>query len=125
MGADVDCLVLSKGAVVCIIPNRHDALCMPDLSKFPYDQQNCSLRYGSWVHRGEEVNFQLFKKSVTVDDYVPNGEWKLLKVETELFPGHYNCCPNSTYPSVAFNFIIERHSATESATIIIPALGSH
>ncbi|KAB0803197.1 hypothetical protein PPYR_00167 [Photinus pyralis] len=120
--SSVDCLVVSTGLVVCVNPSRHDALCMADLTKFPFDKQNCSLRYGSWVHSGEEIDFKIPAIPVSTGDYIPNSEWKLLSVSVQKFPGHYNCCPDNTYPSINYRFSIERHSATQAAAVIIPSL---
>lgn len=120
--ASVDCLVLYSGTVVCVPPGRHDGLCMPNLARYPFDKQNCSVRYGSWVHSGEEINFKIPETPVSLGDYVENGDWKLLKVEVVKKEGKFACCPNNTYPSIVYRFIIERHSATHAATIIIPAI---
>lgn len=120
--SSVDCLVVNTGLVVCVPPTRHDALCMADLTKFPFDKQNCSLRYGSWVHSGEEIDFKIPAIPVSIGDYIPNSEWKLLTVSVQKFPGHYNCCPDNTYPSINYKFYIERHSATQAASVIIPSL---
>lgn len=113
----------ATGTVVCVPPARHDALCMPDLTKYPFDQQNCSLRFGSWVHSGEEIDFKIPSTPVTMDDYVPNGDWNLVTVTVKKFDGHFNCCPDNSYPSLNYNFVIERHSSTHAVTVVIPALG--
>ncbi|KAK4884723.1 hypothetical protein RN001_000994 [Aquatica leii] len=118
----VRCLVTSKGLVACVPPNRHDALCMADLTKYPFDQQNCTLRYGSWVHSGEEIDFKTASPPVSTNDYIPNSDWKLITVTIQRNAGHYNCCPDNTYPSLNYKFQIERHSATHAASIIIPSL---
>ncbi|KAF5274033.1 hypothetical protein FQR65_LT04431 [Abscondita terminalis] len=120
--SSVRCLLTSKGLVVCVPPNRHDALCMADLTKYPFDKQNCTLRYGSWVHSGEEVDFKAASPPVSIGDYIPNSDWKLITVTIQRNPGHYNCCPDNSYPSLNYKFQIERHSATHAASILIPSL---
>ncbi|KAF5291357.1 hypothetical protein FQA39_LY03508 [Lamprigera yunnana] len=118
----IKCLLSYNGLVVCVSPSRHDGMCIADLKKYPYDQQNCTLRYGSWVHTGEEIDFKTASPPISVTDYLPNSNWKLLKVTIQKNHGHYNCCPDNTFPSISYKFYIERHSATQAASIIIPSL---
>ncbi|XP_017779115.1 PREDICTED: neuronal acetylcholine receptor subunit alpha-5-like [Nicrophorus vespilloides] len=119
----VDCLLLHKGNVICIPPTRHEAICVPNLSKYPFDVQNCTLRFGSWVHSGEEIDFKLTDPPVTTDDFVENPEWKLLKVNASKHSGIFKCCPNNSYPTLNYYFTIERHSGSLICMIVVPALG--
>lgn len=120
----IECLVNNKGLVVCVPPTRQDALCRADVSKYPFDIQKCSLRYGSWVHSGEQMNFTIKKPAYSLDGFIPNNEWELVKIEVTTSPGKFKCCPNSTYPSFYYHFTIRRHSGAHVATIFIPALGA-
>ncbi|GJQ80175.1 putative acetylcholine receptor [Trypoxylus dichotomus] len=121
LDSGVECLIRNTGKVTCVPPSQHEAICIADLRNYPYEKQKCTLRLGSWVHSGEEIDFQFSNKPVTIDN-VQNGEWKILNVSVERFPGKYGCCPNNTYPSLAFIFSIQRLPSYHEATIIIPAV---
>lgn len=118
----VDCLVFSTGVVVCVPPTQQNAICIPDLTYYPFDSQNCTLRYGSWVHSGEELDFKFLNPAVSYEDYVENPEFNLLNVSVYKHPGHFNCCPDNTYPSLNFHFILKRHYADIAAAYIVPAI---
>lgn len=90
---------------------------------YPFDTQKCSLRYGSWVHSGEEMNFTIQKPPYSFDNFIPNSEWELVKLEVTTSKGLFKCCPNNTYPSFYYHFTIKRHNGAHVATIFIPALG--
>lgn len=118
----VDCIVRNTGKVTCVPPNQHEAICSADLTNYPYDKQKCVLRLGSWVHSGEEIDFRFANKPVTMDT-VPNGEWDLVNVTVDRHNGNYSCCPNNTYPSLAYIFTIQRRPSYHEATLITPAIG--
>ncbi|KAK9702997.1 Neurotransmitter-gated ion-channel ligand binding domain [Popillia japonica] len=117
----VDCIVRNTGKVTCVPPNQLEAICSADLTNYPYDKQKCVLRLGSWVHSGEEIDFRFANKPVTMDT-VPNGEWDLVNVTVDRHNGNYSCCPNNTYPSLAYIFTIQRRPSYHEATLITPAI---
>lgn len=121
--SEADCIVLYNGEVMCVPTKKHDALCRPDLTKYPFDVQNCTLRYGFWVYSGQEVNYTLSEPPVSLDDFTPNSEWELVDVSTEVDVSRFRCCPNETYPTLSYSFRISRRSGTHVATIFVPALG--
>ncbi|CAH1164662.1 unnamed protein product [Phaedon cochleariae] len=116
------CLVTYKGVVLCVPPIHIDALCVADLSHYPFDTQNCSLQMGSWVHKGEELNIKLMKNVVNMDDLIHNGEWKISSYSSVRNSGKYACCPNDTYPSIEISFKVKRLSGSHAAGIVIPIL---
>lgn len=120
--SDVSCILLNTGYLVCVPTARLEALCIPDLAKFPYDTQNCTIRLGSWIHSGEELNLRFASPAFSLADMDQNGQWDVLAVETQRNSGKYKCCPNNTYPSLEYRFIIKRHAGIHTATIVIPAL---
>lgn len=119
----VDCVLYSGGNVHCVPTSGHSGLCIADLRKYPYDMQTCEVVYGSWMHNGEVISFKLDDPPIAISDYIKGGEWELLNVTSKLDEGRYDCCPESTYPSIKFTFTIKRHAATIAATYIVPAIG--
>ncbi|CAH2004715.1 unnamed protein product [Acanthoscelides obtectus] len=120
--SSMKCAVTYDGSVLCVPPIHIDALCNPDLSKYPFDSHNCTLNFGSWVYKGEEVDIKLVNKVVNDDDLVSDGEWTVQSFHTVRNSGVYKCCPNSTYPSVSITFTIRRLSGAHAATVIIPCI---
>lgn len=119
----LDCTVENSGKVVCIPSIRHEALCVADLTLYPFDKQTCSIVYGSWVHSGQEVSLKLADPAVLTNEFVQNGEWHLLHVHGTVNPGHFECCPEDTFPSIIYYFIVQRHAATIAAAYVVPAIG--
>ncbi|XP_076267671.1 acetylcholine receptor subunit alpha-type acr-7-like [Rhynchophorus ferrugineus] len=119
---DTTCAVNSKGTVLCVPPVHFDALCVPNLRKYPYDVQECTVRFGSWIYKGEDLKLKLLTPMVDLEDMEPNGEWELLSFNAIYHKGNYSCCPNSTYPSIDIVFEIKRHSAAHTVNVVLPLL---
>lgn len=43
---------------------------------FPFDVQQCKLKFGSWSYGGWSLDLQM--QEADVSGYIPNGEWDLM-----------------------------------------------
>ena len=53
---DVNAVVYSTGDVLFIPPINIKSSCPVDLRSFPYDEQTCKLKFGSWTFSADEVS---------------------------------------------------------------------
>lgn len=121
---EANCVITSNGIVSCIPPCTHAAKCIPNFSRWPFDRQNCTLHIGTWVNSGEEIDFKVMKSIITDDELSSqNLEWKLIRATYKRNPGNFTET-KQTYPSLTFSFLIERHSGSHAAIILIPAFGT-
>lgn len=119
-----DCMVNFEGKVACLPIAQMDAICVPDITYWPYDTQTCKLKIGSWIHRGDEIDFEASPKLIITEGYTPNSQWNLVNNTIRKDPGNYFGLNNS-YPSLEYTFTIERHSAASSAMVVTPGFGKH
>ena len=49
-------VVASNGNVVYIPPGIFKSTCKVDMTHFPFDQQKCKLKFGSWTYHGWQVS---------------------------------------------------------------------
>lgn len=119
----IDCLLSFKSRVACVMPCQHVGHCsIGDYSNWPFDRQNCSFTFGSWMKSGEEMNYNPEKVKVVSSKAQRNNQWQLLSSTSKVNIGKYASAPNETYPSVTFSFLIERHSAFHVSGTIVPAI---
>lgn len=59
------CILSSNGNIVCVPAITYSFVCETDYSYWPFDEQTCDLRLGSWTHAGEEVDFGFRKNAVS------------------------------------------------------------
>lgn len=117
-----NCVLEHDGAVYCIPPCLHTAICLSDYRRWPFDTQNCSLQMGTWVHPGSYVNLQLIDSNIPPDSQVSqNREWQLTVATFRYNEGKFT--GNETYPTVEFSFQLERHSQTHAMVMLTPAVG--
>ncbi|VDK50617.1 unnamed protein product [Anisakis simplex] len=89
----------NDGTISWIPPGIFKASCKIDIYWFPFDEQICYFKFGSWTHNGREVDLQ--PGDFDMSDFIENGEWVILKtwdVRNERF---YECCPEP-YPDIKF-----------------------
>lgn len=52
--------------------------CSIDIKWFPFDEQKCKLKFGSWTYDGTLINLTNAEDAMNIDEYQENGEWDLL-----------------------------------------------
>ncbi|GAB1606926.1 neuronal acetylcholine receptor subunit alpha-5-like [Argonauta hians] len=114
-------LVLHTGSVFYMHRLIETAVCVPDMAKFPFDTQTCTLIYGSMVYNGLEVNISTHFPSLAMADFVENNKWELVSADAEVNIKMYTCCVEP-YPSYRVTFVLRRMSAYFSHVLVFPAL---
>eukprot|EP00794_Sanderia_malayensis_P013706 gene13706-15135_t len=93
--------------------------CSIDVTNFPFDQQSCSLKFGSWTYDGFRLDLLKEADSAELSKYLPNAEWKLVAVPAVRNEVKYFCCIEP-YPDVTYTFIIKRRSLFYLTNLIFP-----
>ena len=64
-------------------PAMFKSICDVDVTNFPFDDQECSLKFGSWT--SDKFKIDLVAKNIIALNryYVNNGEWKLLNLSAK------------------------------------------
>ena len=71
-------VVTSSGLCTYIPPGIFKSSCPIDITWFPFDDQDCEMKFGSWTYNGFKVNFMLQQDTGDISGFIPNGEWALL-----------------------------------------------
>lgn len=122
---DANCVISASGSVSCIPPCSHTAKCTPSYDRWPFDKQNCTLHIGTWVNSGEEIDFRVLKTILTEEQLSSQDmQWELIRATYKRNPGNYTDT-KQTYPSLTFSFLMERHSASHSVIIFVPAFSTY
>ncbi|XP_041465460.1 neuronal acetylcholine receptor subunit alpha-10-like [Lytechinus variegatus] len=90
-------------------PAIYQSTCKIDITYFPFDEQHCRLKFGSWAYHGFQIDLKNRSDSGDISAYIDNGEWTLvgMPVKRNLF--FYGCCPEP-FPDVEFTVIIRRRA---------------
>jgi nicotinic acetylcholine receptor len=79
----VHVLLDDNGTVLWPVPVKLKSSCKVDITYFPFDDQVCILRFGSWIYSIDWMDFISTHESADLDLYVDNSEWELLSVSLE------------------------------------------
>ena len=82
-------VVTSEGGCNYIPPGIFKSTCKIDITWFPFDDQDCDMKFGSWTYDGfkvsglprhlaGQVDLQLKDPEGDTGTYINNGEWQLL-----------------------------------------------
>lgn len=53
---------------------------------FPFDEQNCSIKIGSWQFNVERIDFKIAKKlNISSFNYIPNQLWELKAIDGKMY----------------------------------------
>ncbi|KAM9299366.1 5-hydroxytryptamine receptor 3A [Gastrophryne carolinensis] len=109
-----------NGRVANDKPMQIESSCNMDIYYFPFDMQNCTLTFTSWIHIKEEINVSFYGSNLsTTFQNQKIGEWNIIKV----YP-HYNEVLNQegdTFGEVVFYIIIKRSPLFYAVNLILPS----
>ncbi|KAK3090352.1 hypothetical protein FSP39_011112, partial [Pinctada imbricata] len=96
--------------------------CQFDTTYFPFDKQNCSLKFSSWSYDGTKVDLNFFQdlKMFSLESYMKGTEWDIIENKAQRNEFFYECCPNQPYPDLTFHIVIQRKVAFYSFILILP-----
>lgn len=64
------------GLLPVSVPGIFKSSCYIDVRWFPFDVQQCKLKFGSWSYGGWSLDLQM--QDADISGYIPNGEWDLV-----------------------------------------------
>ncbi|XP_070540326.1 neuronal acetylcholine receptor subunit alpha-10-like [Ptychodera flava] len=110
-------VVYNDGEIMWASPVILHSHCQIDVTYFPFDKQECRLKFGPWQHEGTEVNVTGGgDQSVFTSD----GEWDMTGVTTKNNVEFYPDAPGIPYTDVTFYIHLKRRSLYYVFNLIMP-----
>lgn len=115
-------LIYASGKVEWIPPAIFQSSCTIDVTYFPFDQQKCVMKFGSWTFNGDQVALKLHNDWVDLSDYWKSGTWDIVEVPAYLnvYNGTKNGKPTET--DISFYITIRRKTLFYTVNLILPTL---
>ncbi|KAK2919401.1 hypothetical protein Q8A73_003772 [Channa argus] len=111
-------VVSNTGDIFWLPPAIYKSACAIEVQNFPFDQQNCTLKFRSWTYDHTEVDIVLTSDFASRDDFTPSGEWDIVSL-----PARKNEDPNDkTYLDITYDFVIKRKPLFYTINLIIPCV---
>ncbi|KAM6221285.1 neuronal acetylcholine receptor subunit alpha-2 [Rhynchocyon petersi] len=109
------------GTVHWVPPAIYKSSCSIDVTFFPFDQQNCKMKFGSWTYDKAKIDLEQMEQTVDLKDYWESGEWAIINATGTYNSKKYDCCAE-IYPDVTYYFVIRRLPLFYTINLIIPCL---
>ncbi|XP_029016613.1 neuronal acetylcholine receptor subunit beta-2 [Betta splendens] len=111
-------VVSNTGDIFWLPPAIYKSACAIEVQNFPFDQQNCTLKFRSWTYERTEVDVTLASDFASRDDFTPSGEWDIVSL-----PARRNEDPgDAAYLDVTYDFVIRRKPLFYTINMIIPCV---
>ncbi|XP_049631559.1 5-hydroxytryptamine receptor 3C-like [Suncus etruscus] len=115
--------VSSEGRIKYDVPVRVTSICNLDIFYFPFDQQNCSFTFSSFLYTVESLLLGMDKEVWEITDISQNiiqtqGEWELLgisKATPKMSVG------SSLYDQIIFYVVIRRRPGLYILNLLVPS----
>ncbi|XP_046399879.1 acetylcholine receptor subunit alpha-L1 [Ischnura elegans] len=120
-----------SGKVLWTPPAIFKSSCEIDVRYFPFDQQTCFMKFGSWTYDGDQIDLKHINQNVgenkvevgiDLREYYPSVEWDILGVPAERHEKYYPCCAEP-YPDIFFNITLRRKTLFYTVNLIVPCVG--
>uniref|UniRef100_A0A3B3WVZ0 Cholinergic receptor, nicotinic, alpha 4b n=1 Tax=Poecilia mexicana TaxID=48701 RepID=A0A3B3WVZ0_9TELE len=102
-------------------PAIYKSSCSIDVTFFPFDQQNCKMKFGSWTYDRAKIDLISMASDVDQMDYWESGEWVIINAVGKYNTKKYECC-TEIYADITYYFIIRRLPLFYTINLIIPCL---
>ncbi|NWZ21956.1 ACHA3 protein, partial [Asarcornis scutulata] len=114
-------LLKYTGDVTWIPPAIFKSSCKIDVTYFPFDYQNCTMKFGSWSYDKAKIDLVLIGSTMNLKDYWESGEWAIIKAPGYKHDIKYNCC-EEIYADITYSLYIRRLPLFYTINMIIPCL---
>nr|ACF60610.1 nicotinic acetylcholine receptor alpha subunit [Ancylostoma caninum] len=137
-----------NGTVEWAPPAIYKSMCQIDVEFFPFDRQQCEMKFGSWTYGGLEVDLihkdehlqeetiemvegvdgpvqesvWIVNEGIDLSDYYPSVEWDILKVPGKRHSKRYPCC-ESPFIDITYEIHLRRKTLFYTVNLIFPSVG--
>nr|XP_025963249.1 5-hydroxytryptamine receptor 3A [Dromaius novaehollandiae] len=112
------------GEVWNLKPIQVMTACSLDIYNFPFDVQNCSLTFTSWLHNIRDLNLSLWRQPERVkfdrNVFLNQGEWELLYVLSHF--REFSVEGSDSYAEMKFYVVIRRRPLFYAVSLLLPSI---
>ncbi|XP_064158529.1 5-hydroxytryptamine receptor 3A-like [Anguilla rostrata] len=127
---------VGKSPVIPFVYVRYDGLvqnyrpiqvvtaCSLNIYNFPFDVQNCSLTFQSWLHTINDINISLIRTAEQVmydkNVFMNQGEWELLHILSQY--NSFSIDDQDHYAEMKFHLVIRRRPLFYTVSLLLPSV---
>ncbi|XP_063782671.1 neuronal acetylcholine receptor subunit alpha-3-like isoform X2 [Pseudophryne corroboree] len=109
------------GDITWAPPAIFKSSCWIDVTFFPFDYQNCTMKFGSWTYDKAKIDLVMISSEMNLRDFWESGEWVIISAPGYKHEKKYNCCIEF-YQDITYYLYIRRLPLFYTIYMIIPCL---
>ncbi|KAK7463967.1 hypothetical protein BaRGS_00038049 [Batillaria attramentaria] len=115
--------VQNNGHVRWMVPLIVNSACAVDVTYFPYDEQICEVKFGSWIYDLGQIDLRLTLDRPDLQHYIMNSEYDLVNVSLNREVLDSSCCPGDGHHAmVNLKIHLRRKSLYYDYIVIAPTI---
>ncbi|KYO17823.1 acetylcholine receptor subunit alpha [Alligator mississippiensis] len=119
---DTRVLLEYTGLIIWTPPAIFKSYCEIIVTHFPFDEQNCTMKLGTWTYDGTVVIINPESDHPDLSNFMESGEWVMKYYRGWKHWVYYDCCPDTPYLDITYHFIMQRLPLYFIVNVIIPCL---
>ncbi|XP_059159994.1 acetylcholine receptor subunit beta-like 1 [Physella acuta] len=118
-----NCVLYSSSDINWIPPAIYHSSCSIDVMYFPFDQQVCEMKFGSWTHKGNALKYTFYQNMNKLDltDYLKSGSWDIIDCPGKIVTIKDNVTGEEK-DQIVFEFVLRRKTLFYTVNLIIPCV---
>ncbi|CAF1449037.1 unnamed protein product [Rotaria sp. Silwood1] len=94
-------MVSSDGIITWLSTGIFQSSCSIDVRYFPFDEQNCTLKFASWTYDSARIDLTQKSNIGDLSNFMANSEWEIIRVHIKKNVVKYSCC-EETFPDLTY-----------------------
>ena len=115
--------IYNDGRIFWSRPGLIKSTCTFDMTYFPYDQQKCCLKFGSWSYDSNEIYLGEVNSPIDITNYQRHDEWDLVEFNSTKNVVKYECC-EYPYHDIEFSYTIRRRPNYYNLNVVVPTFAT-
>uniref|UniRef100_A0A915I0X3 Uncharacterized protein n=1 Tax=Romanomermis culicivorax TaxID=13658 RepID=A0A915I0X3_ROMCU len=132
--------VYPNGTVIWEPPAIYKSMCPIQIEFFPFDTQDCEMKFRSWTYDGFEVDLipydvddyevkleknktiWIVQNAVDLSDFYPSAEFDIMAVPACRTEQFFDCCA-APYVDITYTITLRRQTLFYTIHLVIPCVG--
>eukprot|EP00093_Oithona_nana_P003230 03230.XXX_9456_10409_1 [CDS] Oithona nana genome sequencing. len=117
-------VVRSSGMVIFVPPMKYKTFCAVNYQGWPWSEQNCTFKLGSWTYDMNELDIVPFIDAENDQplkvDYLDQTNIEVIGTNYVREEKVYSCCPGEMYPSITMSLQFRNTAKFQDNTLMSP-----
>lgn len=114
-------ILVQDGRHAWYSPASFRSTCTIDVTYFPFDEQTCTMKFGSWTFVVTDLDIEAEDTPTFSDKYVKSAEWDLIRASKKRNVQFYECC-SIPLADVTIEMVIRRKPLFYVFNLITPCM---